>query len=60
MRTYQSSGRSRLIYINNEPYVLEDKTKEGVAYVYLDGKQIESCQDYAELREVYAQYGVSI
>ena len=60
MKTYQHSRRSELIYIDNEPYTLEDKTKEGVVYVYLDGKQIESCQNFSELREVYAQYGISI
>ena len=60
MKRSQVQGRSELFYYNGEPYTIEDVISEGVYYVYLDGKQIESCQTYQELREVYAEYGQSI
>lgn len=28
--------------------------------VYLDGQFLTTCDNYAELREVYAEYGVTI
>lgn len=60
MRRNKIKGRSELFYYNGEPYTIEDVISEGVYYVYLDGKPLETCKDYSELREVYAQYGISI
>ena len=40
--------------------MLTRKLEKGVYYVYLDGKFLTSCDDYQELRELYAKYGITI
>ena len=40
--------------------MLTREHKNGFYIVYLDGKFLTTCDNYAELREVYAQYGIAI
>lgn len=39
---------------------LTREQKNGFYIVYLDGKFLTTCDDYKELRQVYAEYGISI
>lgn len=38
----------------------EYKAREGFYIVYLDGKFLQTCDNYQELREVYAKFGFTI
>ena len=40
--------------------MLTREMKNGFYIVYLDGQFLTTCDNYAELREVYAEYGITI
>lgn len=40
--------------------MLTRERKNGFYIVYLDGEFLQTCDDYKELREVYAKYGFTI
>ena len=40
--------------------MLTREQKNGFYIVYLDGKFLTTCDDYNELRQVYAEYGITI
>lgn len=40
--------------------MLTREIKNGFYIVYLDGKFLTTCDNYQELREVYAEFGITI
>lgn len=40
--------------------MLEYKRIKGIYYVTLNGKHLQSCETYEELRELYKEYNQSI
>ena len=40
--------------------MLERKYEYGYYTVYLNGEFLTTCDNYTELREIYAEYGISI
>ena len=40
--------------------MLTREQKYGFYIVYLDGEFLTTCDNYQELREVYAEYGITI
>lgn len=40
--------------------MLERKYEHGYYIVYLNGEFLTTCDNYQELREIYAEFGISI
>jgi hypothetical protein len=40
--------------------MLEREYKQGYYIVYLNGEFLTTCDNYAELREIYLEYGITI